>query len=59
MMKETKPKREQLRAAFLAGFYASGEGWNGEYLPDEQLGQPFMDWTEAQFDTWLAEQGLT
>lgn len=50
--------REMLEDAYLAGFAASGEGWNGEY-PFDDLGlnpQDDPDWVEAR-DRFLAEIG--
>lgn len=45
-----------LREAFLAGFKASGEGWNGEY-PFEGVGAEDPRWNRigSLFDEWLAE----
>lgn len=45
--------RAVLAEAFLAGFMASGEGWNGEWTPkgtdlNVELAKPFQAWLAAR-----------
>lgn len=46
--------REMLERAYLAGFAASGEGWNGEYPFEEENPLDDAYWTEIR-DEFLAE----
>lgn len=44
---------EQLFAAFLAGFDASGEGFNGEYTRESVRGEKLEQRLRSQFELWL------
>jgi hypothetical protein len=52
---------DELKAAYMAGFMASGEGWNGEWpfeaktLSDERMKEKRAQ-LEQQFQAWLASQ---
>lgn len=52
----TTPERERLFAAFVAGFDAAGEGWNGEYTG--RASPTVMDnWLHQEFDSWVDKVG--
>lgn len=50
---QREPTRVELRAAYEAGFEASGEGWNGEYLGPKVEYPACLD---KGFAEWLSEQ---
>lgn len=54
----TEPHAESARLfrAYVAGFLASGEGFNGEYPYDDGEKDPSADLREG-FDYWLAHKG--
>lgn len=51
-----KAEREGMERAYLAGFAASGEGWNGEYPFSDHAGSPLDDddWCEMR-DRFITE----
>lgn len=44
--------REQWNKAYLAGFLASAEGWNGEYPFSERAAQKDPEWVKARDDVY-------
>jgi hypothetical protein len=50
---EAKYTKEDLLAAYLAGFAMSGEGWNGEYPYEESEVADLQDTLRDRFSEWL------
>lgn len=58
MSNEKTQYDESLRAAFLAGFMSSREGWNGEYPFDCNKASAWENGVDDQFTRWC-ETGET